>query len=147
MEHRDESYEEVLRKRKAEEHRLIEQFRFKRACVRLAPALPTEKEVQKKIKQFLRPLIQTTKENSLAEKCAELFGQRLTFFARKEGTLYKCKVQNMAMETQFTKEKILSTVQGLRMTYETYGLLGLGKIATEESKQKFEEGDVEGVPL
>ncbi|KAK6024668.1 hypothetical protein OSTOST_09518 [Ostertagia ostertagi] len=47
MDKNDDSLEEQIKKRKAEEKRLIEQLRLKRACVRLMPTLPTEGEFVK----------------------------------------------------------------------------------------------------
>ncbi|KAK5967269.1 hypothetical protein GCK32_019066, partial [Trichostrongylus colubriformis] len=143
----DGTLEEQIKKRKAEEIRLIEQLRWKRACVRLMPTLPTEEEVQKKIQKFLELILTITRSNNLKEESAKLFAQRLTLFAKREGTLYKCKVQNIQMEVQFVKERILSAVQGMAMCNETYGLLVLAKVATEESKGRFYDQSHDGIPL
>ncbi|KAK6018651.1 zinc knuckle [Ostertagia ostertagi] len=147
MDNRNDSYDDLLRKRKAEEQRLIEQLRFKRAHVRLTPSLPTEKEVQKKIKQFVQSIVAITQSNNLLNESAEVFGQRPSLFAKGEATLYKCKVQNMGMKAEFVKEKLLSAVQGLTMSYETYGLLILAEHATDESKTEFYNKRVEGISL
>ncbi|EYC24870.1 hypothetical protein Y032_0013g2148 [Ancylostoma ceylanicum] len=147
MEAQNESYEELLRKRKAEERKLINEPRYKRSCVRLAPTLPTEEQVQRKIKQFLKLIINITRTNTFADECTEICGQRLTFFAKREGTLYKCKMQNLHMKAQYTKEKILGALQGLVMAFEKYGFLIMAKDASEESRQDFYHQEVEGVSL
>ncbi|VDO44717.1 unnamed protein product [Haemonchus placei] len=147
MNKNDEGLEEIVKKRKAEEGRLIEQLRWKRACVRLMPALPTEKEVQGKIKKFLELILTITRTNNLADQSAEIFGERLTLFAKREGTLYKCKVQNMQMKVQFVKERILSAMQGMAMCNETYGLLVLANVATEKSKERFYRQSHDGIPI
>ncbi|KAL6738878.1 hypothetical protein Aduo_012376 [Ancylostoma duodenale] len=89
--------------------------------------------MQKKIKQFLKLIINITRTETLADECTELCGQRLTYFAKREDTLYK--------------EKILGALQGLVMAYETYGLLIMAKDASEESRQDFHYQEVEGVSL
>nr|CDJ98123.1 hypothetical protein HCOI_00009700 [Haemonchus contortus] len=147
MNKNDEGLEEIVKKRKAEERRLIEQLRWKRACVRLMPALPTEKEVQGKIKKFLELILTITRSNNLADKSAEIFGERLTLFAKREGTLYKCKVQNLQMKVQFVKERILSAMQGMAMCNETYGLLVLANVATEKSKERFYSQSHDDIPI
>ncbi|EPB66646.1 hypothetical protein ANCCEY_14263 [Ancylostoma ceylanicum] len=135
------------KKRKAEERKLIDELRYKRSCIRLAPTPPTEEQVQRKIKQFLKLIINITRTNTLADECTEICGQRLTFFAKKEGTLYKCKMQNLYMKTQYTKEKIPGALQGLVMAVEAYGLLIMAKDASEKSRQDFYHQKVEGVSL
>ncbi|KAK6756359.1 hypothetical protein RB195_014645 [Necator americanus] len=143
----DQSYEELLRRRKEEEQRLIEQLRYKRACVRLAPTLPTEREVQRKIKQLVRLILHIMRSNNLSNECAELFGQRPTLFAKREATLYKYKVQNLQMRAQCTREKIISTVQGMAMSYEAYGFLILAKSVPESSRTDFYDQEVDGISL
>ncbi|VDL80187.1 unnamed protein product [Nippostrongylus brasiliensis] len=106
MDGNNETYDDLFKKRKAEEQRLINELRRKRACVRLAPALPTEDDVQTKIKQFVRSVLYITKSNQLQDVAAELFAQKLHFFARREAALYKCKVENLSMTVQRITERI-----------------------------------------
>ncbi|VDL78450.1 unnamed protein product [Nippostrongylus brasiliensis] len=143
MDGNNETYDDLFKKRKAEEQRLINELRRKRACVRLAPALPSEDDVQTKIKQFVRSVLYVTKSNQLQDVAAELFAQKPHFFARREAALYKCKVENLRMTVQGIIEKIRGAAEAVSMSYDTYELLILAKTAAEESRAKFFNEDVD----
>ncbi|KAL6737786.1 hypothetical protein Aduo_011401 [Ancylostoma duodenale] len=119
MDDQNESYEGLPRKREEDEKcKLINELCYKHSCcIRLAPHI----QQSSKCKSVLMS--------------TELYAQRLTFFSRREGTLHKCKVQNLHMKAQCAKEKIFSALQGyvkVVKAYEAYGLLITAKEAFGE---------------
>ncbi|VDL80654.1 unnamed protein product [Nippostrongylus brasiliensis] len=112
----DEQFEDLLRQRKAEERKLIEDIRRKRASIRKAPSFPSEHE-------------------------------KKSHFAGRESTLYKCRVQNVQMKIRFTKDKIVTAMQGVAMSYDMYGLLVTAKVATEQSRNDYCHRNYKGIVL
>ncbi|KAK6025537.1 hypothetical protein OSTOST_08561 [Ostertagia ostertagi] len=143
----DESYESLKRRRKYEERRLIEELKYKRSCVRLAPTLPTENDVQRKIRHFIREIIRITKTNTLQDDFTKVQGNRPVHYARGEATLYRGLVENIWLRTSQTRERLRSAAEALAMSHETYKFLILAETATEESRNKFYDDDVQGISI
>ncbi|VDL82915.1 unnamed protein product [Nippostrongylus brasiliensis] len=141
----DESFEDLLRKRKAEEQKLPDDIRRKRASIRKAPSFPSEHEVQGKIEKFLQVILHVTSENNLSNEAAELFAQKKSHFAGRESTLYKCRVQNLKIKIRSTKDRIVAVMQGVAMSYYMYGLLITAKVAAEQSRSDYCHRNYEGI--
>ncbi|VDO88949.1 unnamed protein product, partial [Heligmosomoides polygyrus] len=139
--------EELRRKRRAEEQKLIDTLKYRRSCVKLAPTLPTEDEVQTKIRTFMKRIINLIKSNDTQKTFTEVQGSRPRLYARGEATLYKAKVENVFLKTSHLKDCLCSAVEGLAMTHETYKYLILAEAAKKDSMQKFYQEDVEGVTI
>ncbi|RCN34191.1 hypothetical protein ANCCAN_19966 [Ancylostoma caninum] len=140
-------YQENLKRRRDEELKLIQEIRYKRSCVRLAPTFPSKKEIQKRIKKFLRIAIQVTRSNNIGATFAELRGNRPEYFARMEASLYKSRIEILRLEAYNVMERVRSAGEGLAMTYELYKFLIRAEDASEESQRRYYQKEEEGVSL
>nr|CDJ82469.1 unnamed protein product [Haemonchus contortus] len=141
------SFEDLRKKRKAQEQKLIEDLKYKRSCIRTAPTLPSEKEVQKKIRTFVKQIIRITRTNDALDTFTKVQGSRPVLYARREATLYRAKVENVWTNTSHMKECFRSAAESLAMCYETYKLLMVAESASKKSRDKFFAEDVEGLNL
>ncbi|KAK6765371.1 hypothetical protein RB195_025335 [Necator americanus] len=144
---RQAEYKEKLKRRCWEEKKLIEEVRYKRSCIRLAPTFLSEKEIQKRIEDFIRIVIRLTRSNNIGKEYGDLRGSRPDYFARMEAALYKSRIEIMRLEACNTMERIRSAGEGLAMTYDLFRLLVRAKDASEESQEQFYEREEEGVLL
>ncbi|VDP19651.1 unnamed protein product [Heligmosomoides polygyrus] len=134
-------------KRKAEEQKLIDEIRRKRACVERASSFPSEKDLQSKIRYFVRLIVDYVHSNDLENSFTELRGTRPQLFARREATLYKCRVEMVHLQAVTLIERIRSAAEALSMTHELYGLLVLARCASERSKRHFYREEEKGVSI
>ncbi|KAK5973675.1 hypothetical protein GCK32_007481 [Trichostrongylus colubriformis] len=139
--------DEFTRKRQTQERRLIEEICYKRSCVRLAPSFPSEEEIQKKIRKFMRYIYSIVTSNSLFNGLAEVSATKSKLFARAEAALYKCRLEKVHMEVSNTMDRIRGAAEGLSMAYEVYGLLVLSDKALETSRDAFYDEEEQGVSL
>ncbi|XGW22151.1 hypothetical protein V3C99_004826, partial [Haemonchus contortus] len=142
-----ETYEELRRQRSYHERKLIDELKRKRSCIRLAPTLPSETDVQRKIRKFIREILRLTQENHLQEAFIEVQGARTNHYARAEATLYRSKMEGVWLKANHVKRCIQDAMEGLAMAHEAYKFLILAETATNESRQNFYDTDVEGVSI
>ncbi|VDO50363.1 unnamed protein product, partial [Heligmosomoides polygyrus] len=140
-----EERENLKKKRREEERKLIDILKYKRSCVRLAPTLPTEEDVQEKIQTFLKEILNIAREDAAQREFAEIRGSQLKLYARGEAALYRARVENAWLKTNHVKERFCRASEGLAMTYETYNFLILAEGASHESRANFFAGDVQGL--
>lgn len=142
-----EERENLKKKRREEERKLIDILKYKRSCVRLAPTLPTEEDVQEKIQTFLKEILNIAREDAAQREFAEIRGSQLKLYARGEAALYRARVENAWLKTNHVKERFCRASEGLAMTYETSNFLILAEGASHESRANFFAGDVQGLSL
>ncbi|KAK6027245.1 hypothetical protein OSTOST_06725 [Ostertagia ostertagi] len=139
--------DEFTRKRQAQERKLIDEIKYKRSCVRLASTFPSEEDIQKKIRRFVKSILLLVKSNSLSEAFAELRGTKPKLFASMEATLYKSRLEKLHLEACYTCERIRSTAEALSMAYEVYGLLVLSDDKVADSRDRFYDKEEQGVAM
>nr|CDJ80318.1 unnamed protein product [Haemonchus contortus] len=142
-----ETYEELRRQRSYHERKLIDELKRKRFCIRLASTLPSETDVQRKIRKFIREILRFTKKNHLQEAFMKVQGARTNHYARAEATLYRSKMEGVWLNANQVKRSIQDAMEGLAMAHEAYKFLVLAETATNKLGQNFYDTDVEGVSI
>uniref|UniRef100_A0A7I4YK67 CCHC-type domain-containing protein n=1 Tax=Haemonchus contortus TaxID=6289 RepID=A0A7I4YK67_HAECO len=138
---------DFTKKRQAEERKLIDEIRYKRACIETVSKFPEEEDVQHRIRGFVRFVINTVRNNRLNDEFTEIRGRRPIFFANGEATLYRSYLERICLEVEHEAERIRSTAEKLSMAYEVYGLLILSEGAILFSRKTFFGQDEQGVLL
>ncbi|KAK6738505.1 hypothetical protein RB195_020544 [Necator americanus] len=137
--------DDLSKKRRAEERKLIEEIRYKRSCVRRAPTFPSAEEIQCKIRRFLSIVVKLVKFNNLVETFTELRGSRPQLFARREAALYRCRLERVHYEASNLMERIRSAAETLSIAYDLYGLLVLADDTLSDEREDFYDDWEEGV--
>ncbi|PIO61451.1 hypothetical protein TELCIR_17026 [Teladorsagia circumcincta] len=64
--------DDFSKKRRAEEHKLIDDIRRKRACVKKIRAFPSEESIQSKIRNFVKSIVFVKKDTNLEEPAEDV---------------------------------------------------------------------------
>ncbi|KAK6030328.1 Tas retrotransposon peptidase A16 [Ostertagia ostertagi] len=91
--------DEFSKKRRAEEHKLIEEIRRKRACVRKMQVFPSEEIIQSKIRNFVKSIVLIVTSSCLSDKHAHIRGNKPQYLAHMRAALYKAHLENIYSET------------------------------------------------
>ncbi|KAK6018865.1 hypothetical protein OSTOST_15519 [Ostertagia ostertagi] len=139
--------DEFSKKRRAEEHKLIEEIRRKRACVRKMQVFPSEEIIQSKIRNFVKSIVLIVTSSCLSDKHAHIRGNKPQYLAHMRAALYKAHLENIYSETCHVMERIRNLAEGLSMAYELYGLLAFSDEELRDSREIFFGQDEQGVTL
>ncbi|KAK5980652.1 hypothetical protein GCK32_019631 [Trichostrongylus colubriformis] len=139
--------EELRKKRKAQEQRLIDELKYKRTCLRGAPTLPSEAEVQRKIRTFVKEIMRITKKNNFLDTFTKTKALQPALYARGEAALYRAKMESVWLQTSHGRECFRSAAEALAMCYETYKFLIVAESATRKTRDDFFAEDEDGLSL